>query len=162
MAIRDICFMIYPSIDWIGNNFAANLFTTGLLLCKILQSIPYYFVGYSIYLLTIIAFDRMLSIVYPRRFLVIKKRWFQSLVVAVLASLNALSSILIPLNYNLIENIQPNSNQTTLICIIPPEILNIQMWIFLIILIIVNILINNWLNIKTIRFIMASRRRVVN
>lgn len=102
----------------------------------------------------------MISIVYARRFIVFKKRWFQTILIAISICLSLLIHILIPLEYNLIEINQPNSTQTTSICIISTDILNIEMWIITANYILANIIINNFLNIKTILFIMASRKRV--
>ena len=160
MAISDFCFMVYAFINSIGFNFGFNLETLGPMFCKIVQFIPYYFAGFSIYILTIIAFDRMITIVYSRRFLITKKRWFQRVVVVIAACMIVITCMLLPLNSNLVEINQPNSNQTTLLCEITTYFLNVEMWIILITVIIVNIIINNCLNFKTIRFIMASRRRV--
>ena len=160
MAISDICFLTNALIDPIGFYFGFQLEKFGPMFCKILEFIPYYFAGFSVFILTQIAVDRMTTIVYPRRFLLFKKRWFQSLIVAIVACILVLVCILIPLNYNLVDISQPNSTQTKSICAIQSVILNIEIWIILVNFIIMNILINNWLNIKAIRFIMASRRRV--
>lgn len=160
MAISDICLMSYIFIEWIAYNFDFYLETTTPLLCKIVRFIPYYFADFSIHMLTIIAIDRMLTIVYPKRFLITKKRWFQILIVSILALIVVLANIIIPLYFDLIEINPTNSSQTIRICTIEPEILNTEMWITITSVVLVNIIINNWLNIKTIRFIMASRRRV--
>ena len=160
MAISDICFMSYTFIEWIGSNLGANLLTVGPIFCKIAKFIPYYFSDFSIHLLTLIAIDRMLTIVYPKRFLVIKKRWFQSLIVSILALIVVSTNIIIPLYYNLIEINQANSSQTIRICTIDPKYLNIEMWITIPNFVLINVIINNYLNIKAIRFIMASRRRI--
>lgn len=98
MAISDICLMSYVFIDWTANSIGADLRTVGPLFCKIVQFIPRYFGGVSIFLLTAITIDRMLTIVYPRRYLVIKKRWFQALIVAILALYILPTVIIAPLN----------------------------------------------------------------
>ena len=51
--------------------------------CSISQYIPNFFGGLSITKLTLIASDRMVSIVYSNRFTFIKKRWFQCLMVCI-------------------------------------------------------------------------------
>ena len=160
MAISDICLMSYIFMEWSGYYFGAYLEKAAPLFCKIVRLIPYYFTDFSIHLLTIIAIDRMLTIVYPRRFLIIKKRWFQSLIVTILMLIIALANIIIPLNSNLIEANSNNLSQAIRICAIAPEIINIEIWVSITNFVLVNFIINNWLNIKTIRFIMASRKRV--
>ena len=160
MAISDICFMTNVLTDSIWNFLGASLITGGALFCKIAKFMPYFFGDFSIHLLTLISIDRMISIVYPRRFLMIKKRCVQSLIVMSLALIFLSKNIIIPLYYNMIVINQTNSSQITRICTISPKILNIGMWISTFDFVIVNIIINNWINIKVIRFIMASRRRV--
>ena len=161
MAISDIILMAYGFIDWAAYNLGADLLTVGQLSCKLLKYFRVYFGGISIHLLTIIAIDRMLTIVYPSRFAVIKKRWFQYLVVAVLACFIVPTCIIVLIYYQLIEIRLTNSSQPIRLCFLQTYISNIQMWIIISSFIVLNIFINNFLNVKTIRFIMASRRRVV-
>ena len=160
MAISDIFFLANIFIDWTSYNFGADLLTVGPVFCKLVSIIPYYFADFSIHLLTIIAIDRMISIVYPKLFLVIKKRWFQSLIVAIMALIVLSTNIIVPIYSNIIEIPLKNSSQTIQACSITAESLIIEMWITIPNFVLVNIIINNWINIKTIRFIMASRRRV--
>ena len=160
MAISDSGIMTFTFLDWASFNLGANLETTGPLPCKIVEFFHEYFVGVSIFLLTIIAIDRMLAIVYPKRFIVLKKRWVQYLVVVTLAFFVLLTCIIVPLNTDLIEFRRKNSTELIRFCLIQPRIANIQMWVIISIYIGLNIIINNFLNIKTVRFIMGSRRRV--
>ena len=161
MAISDIGFMSYTFIDWIGFNFGAKLELVGTFFCKIVYLIPSFFADFSTHLLTIIAIDRMISIVYSRRLLFIQKRWFQSLIVAISALFVMSKHIILPLYSNIIEIPITNSSQTIRVCkVVPDTILNIHTCITLAFFVLVNIIINNWLNIKAIRFIMASRKRV--
>ena len=160
MAISDVCFMVYAFIDGTGYIFGPNLELIGTIFCKIVYSIPIYFDDLSTHLLTLIAIDRMITIVYPRRFLIMKKRWFQSFIVAIVALIVLSRHIMIPLYINIVEANQTNSSQTIRDCFVSDEILNIDIWITIVDFVVVNILVNNWLNIKTIRFIMESRRRV--
>lgn len=160
MAISDMGFLSYAFIDWAANNLGASLLTVGPLSCQIVQFIPYAFANFSTHLLTVISIDRMITIVYPKQFLVVKKRWFQCLIVAIVAVIVLATNILIPLNYRLIEIYPFNLSQPIRLCLISTQTQTIQMWIILPCFIIVNIIFNNLMNIKTIRFIMASRRRV--
>lgn len=160
MAISDIGFLSYAFIDWVANNLGSNLSTIGPISCQIVQFIPYAFANFSTHLLTVISIDRMITIVYPKRFLVVKKRWFQCLTVAIITVIVLATNILIPLNYRLIEIYPYNFSQPIRLCLISTQILTTQIWIILPSFIIVNIIFNNLMNIKTIRFIMASRRRV--
>lgn len=161
MAISDICLMIFPIIDWVGYNLGANLITVSRIFCKIVEFIPAYFGGFSINMLTMIAIDRMVTIVYPNRFMVMKKRWFQCLMIAIVIIIVLSTSIITALNYDLIELNQPNSSQSIRLCVISsPELNAIEIWIVLVYFMTLNIVINNILNIKTILYILTSRRRV--
>ena len=162
MAISDVFLAFCCLIDWIGYNFGAHLEALGPFFCKIFEFMAFYFAGFSIHMLTIISIDRMLTIVYHRRFLYTKKRWFQFLMIGIVACAMVLTCILVPLSFNLVEVNQANFSQPIHICLIASDILNIEMWIITINFIIVNIIINNLLNFKTIRFIMESRKRVMN
>ena len=162
MAISDVFLAFCSLIDWIGYNFGAHLEALGPFFCKIYEFMSFYFAGFSIHMLTIISIDRMLTIVYHRRFLFTKKLWFQFLMIAIVACSMVLTCILVPLSFNLVEVNQTNLSQPIRICLIASDILNIEMWIITINFIIVNIIINNLLSFKTIRFIMESRKRVMN
>ena len=128
--------MSYALIDWVGYNFGARLELVGTIFCKIVLLIPIYFDDLSTHLLTIIAIDRMITIVYPRRFLVIKKRWFQSLILVILALIALSKNLILPINYNLIEANQTNSSQTVQDCRIEPGILQIETCISIAIIVI--------------------------
>ena len=160
MAISDICYMTYIFIEWSEIILGASLLTKGPFFCKLSKFIPYYFADFSIHLLTLISIDRMVTIVYPRQFLMIKKRWLQSLIVTILALIVLSKNIIIPLYSNIIEINVTNSSQTIRDCTVESRILDIEMWITIPNFVLLNIIINNCLNIKTIRFIMTSRRRV--
>ena len=162
MAISDIFYMTYTYIDWTGYIFGAKLELVGTIFCKLVYMIPNYFDDFSTHLLSIISIDRMITIVYPRRFLVIKKRWFQSLVVGIVALIVFSRHLIVPIYAKITEVNQTNSSQTNRNCATESGILKIDTGITIAIYIIENLIINNWLNIKAIRFIMASRRRVMN
>ena len=160
MAISDICFLSYTFKDWSAQIFGAKLELVGTLICKIVFLLPSYFDDFSTHILTIISIDRMISIVYSRRFTIIKKRWFQSLVVAIVALLVLSRHLILPIYANIIEVNQTNSSQSNRDCTTEPGILKIDTSITIALYVIENLILNNWLNIKTIRYIMASRRRV--
>ena len=158
MAISDIGYMIHCFTDWYSYSLNVNLGTVGSALCPLIAFLPYYFGSLSMFLLTTIAIDRTLTIVYPRKLLIFKKRWFQIIIVAILASIVMLMNILVPLNYRLTEYIFVNMSFR--ICQMPSNLLAIQIWITLSIFLFFNVAINNFLNIKTILFIRSSRKRV--
>jgi hypothetical protein len=160
LAFNDIAYLLQTFISWSAYNLNADLTTAAAFLCPLTAFIPYYFGTLSTFLLTMIAVDRTLTIVYPRKFIIFKKRWFQIVIVVILAVIDLLINILVPLKYRIAELKLGNSSITIRNCQMQPNFLAIQMWITLIIFILLNVIINNYLNIKTILFIRASRRRV--
>lgn len=95
MAISDICYLTQTFIDWSVFILNANLGTVGPVFCPLTMLIPYYFGCLSTFLLTTIAIDRTLTIVYPRKLLIFKKRWFQIIIVVILAFIALLINILV-------------------------------------------------------------------
>ena len=160
MAISDIGFLSHTFIDWSASYLKADLATVGQLFCSLSTFLPYYFGGVSTFLLTIISIDRMLTIVYPNRFTVLKKRWVQALIVIIVALISLLVGILTPFSFQLKVFNQTNSSIQIRICKASSNIIMIETFIILAMFVFLNIITNNVVSFKTIRFIMASRQRV--
>jgi hypothetical protein len=103
MAISDICLMSFPIIDWVGSNLGANLITVTQIVCKIIEFMPPFFGLFSLNMLTLIAIDRMVTVVYPKRFIIMKNRLFQYIIIMIVILLVLLASILTPLSYTIVE-----------------------------------------------------------
>lgn len=48
MAISDICFLSYNLTYWIEINFTGRIETLGLMFCKMIEFVPYFFVSHLI------------------------------------------------------------------------------------------------------------------
>ena len=160
MAISDIGFLLHTFKEWAVTTFKADFATIGKHFCALSMFVPFYFGGVSTFLLTIISIDRMLTIVYPNRFIVLKKRWVQAVIVIIVALISLLVGIITPISYEVKVLNQTNSSIQTRVCTAPSNIIMIVAWITLGMFISLNIITNNVVSFKTIRFIMASRQRV--
>ena len=161
MAISDIGLLICYIKTWALYILDANLDTVSAFFCSISQFLPYFFGGLSITMLTLIASDRMITIVYSNRFAFIKKQLFQWLMVFICIVYNASFNLLPPLNNHIVEMSQTtNSSQSIKMCTLDAHLTVIQMWILLGNFLLFNIIINNVLNLKMIWFIVSSRRKV--
>ena len=161
MAISDIGLLICYIKTWALYILDANLDTVSPFFCSISQYLPNFFGGLSITMLTLIASDRMITIVYSNRFAFIKKCWFQWLTVLICIVYNLSVNLLTPLNNYIMDIGQSiSSSQSIKICILDANLVVTQMWIILGNFLLFNIIINNVLNIKMILFIVSSRRRV--
>jgi hypothetical protein len=161
MAISDIGLLIIYFKSWASYVLDANLDIVSAFFCSISQYLPYFFGGLSITMLTLIASDRMITIVYSNRFTFIKRQWFQWVMVFICIVYNASVNLLPPLNNHIVEIGQnTNSTQSIKMCALDANLTVIQMWILLGNFLLFNIIINNVLNIKMIWFIVSSRRKV--
>ena len=66
LAFTDIAYLLQTFISWSAYNLNADLTTAAAFLCPLTAFIPYYFGTLSTFLLSMIAVDRTLTIVYPR------------------------------------------------------------------------------------------------
>ena len=161
MAISDIGLLMIYFKSWASYVLDANLDTVSPFFCSISQYLPNFFGGLSITMLTLIALDRMITIVYSNQFGFIKKQWFQWLMVFICIVYNASVNLLPPLNNHIVEIGQnTNSTQSIKMCTLDTNLTVIQMWILLGNFLLYNIIINNVLNLKMIWFIVSSRRKV--
>jgi hypothetical protein len=110
--------------------------------------------------LTQISIDRMLTIVYPNRFIVLKKRWVQAVIVKIVGFISLLVGILTPFSFQLKVFNQTNSSIQTRVCTASSNIIMIETFIILAMFVFLNIITNNVVSFKTIRFISASRQKV--
>ena len=127
------------------------------LFCQFNEYIPYLAGSVSIWLRILILFDRLIRVVYPAYFKILRQRWFQFSGVFLIFILSALIHSILPLNYRL----QTIENSTNLICYVPSEIQGLNFLICLGNLAIITIFTGVF-NFKLISFIKVSRKRLRN
>lgn len=113
---------------------------------------------FSLSILMIISLDRLISVMYPNRFGVLKKRWFQVLVLFVALVYSCGLNIVLPLNMQYSET--QVGNQTLKSCVVPASINLVHSWIRNTNILVIILIINNAINIKLIAFIVSSRNKV--
>lgn len=153
MACFNIVICLHTFRHWAAFMFDANIDLVGQFFCAIGEYQPYVSATTSLWLLVLISFDRLMTIAYSNRFLLLKKRWFQALIVAILIAYNLLIHIQLPLNYNLIS---VNGTDES-VCFIPFDVFNIHTWIYLANVHLAIVVINNVLSIKMIYYLIKTR-----
>lgn len=127
-----------------------------------------FYVGYvlgtnSLWLLVVISLDRLITIAYPNRFSVFKQRWFQSIIVFLVAVYSVLVNLNIPLEYRydmvIEEGKVKNASKLALVCFMAFESQVKQSWIILVNFFLVNIIINNLLSLRIISIVIHSRKK---
>lgn len=158
MACSDILILLHTFRHWASFVLDFDLSRLSIFFCKINDYQPFFASCFSTWLLALISFDRLAVVVYPNRFKIFKKRWFQITLVLILMTYSLLINIQLPLFYRLeVRNDTINSSIPTYICHLPIDVLNISSFIALFQIILVNVLINNALLLKIAHFIYFSR-----
>lgn len=125
----------------------------------ILSEFLVYVAGYvSGYILTIISIDRLLVIVYPYRFRVFQRRWFQLLLVFLIVIYSVLLHIRMPFYYRL-EIVNITSNTSEISCYSSPQIQKENGFLIMINTVLTNVIINSLVDFKLIIAITASKRQ---
>lgn len=113
------------------------------------------------FFLLLTSIDRVVLIVYPNRFQIFRKKWFQITLALIAVGYSLLVNILLALNSFLID-IPLGGNQTMKMCIMPSNIITIQAWIILIHVLGMVLAANSLLNFKLFLFIRSSRNKVAS
>lgn len=160
MAVSDIIVVSHSFRHWARFMFDADIDLVAPFLCSINEYQPYVTVGLSLWILFLISIDRLVTIVYPNRFKLLKQRWCQALLVVAVTIINMAIFIEMPLNYSIVSIPDPATNTTGWACVPTPEIGKISSWLLLINLFLMAIVINNCLNLKMLVYLVKSRRKV--
>jgi hypothetical protein len=137
MAITDSIVLMHSFRHWAAFIVDWNIDIVWPFFCPIGEYQPYTCASISCWLLALIAFDRWISIAYPNRFVLFKKRWFQSLLVCVIILANLLYFIILPLNYHIHEESTLNVTAVIKTCVIDLSPFLLGNWLFLIDLVLV-------------------------
>ena len=160
IACTDIFILLHTIRNWANYVFDVDLSRLSTLFCKINEFQPYVVSYISLWILALISFDRLVVIVYPKRFKILNERWFQISLALIIIVYSLLVNIQLPLYFRLEErNVTVNnSSLKTYVCYLPLEILNVTSYIGFIHIILLNLVINNILHLKIIHFLYISRR----
>lgn len=159
MAVNDTILLVNFSAHLIKDFIDTNFDIVSPLFCS-LKVYPNYVIGtISLWLLTLISIDRLFTIVYPSRFNIIKKRWFQITMISVIISYSIIINLTAALNYKYDVIFDMDRNLTKSVCYLSSVDQNKQSMVLFANFLIVNIVVNNILNVKIIAFIVRSRRK---
>lgn len=164
LALSDIVLLGHSFRHWAQNILDADIDKVDEFFCRIGEFQPYSASLASLWLLCLISFDRLITIVYPQQFKFLKRRSVQIALVLLVFIYSMLANILLAIYYRLVD-LTPDStnsseNTRIKICMAPENVLNIQLWIYFVNAVVVTIILNNVLNLIIIRYVFASRRNL--
>lgn len=157
-AISDTLVFYRNAKNWVAFLVGTNLDLLSQWTCTFDNFISLTSTSFSVNLLCDIAFDRLLTFVYPNRFQVIKKRWFQVVLVAISFLIAIGENIITPINVSIITLVKAtNSTQAVRVCTMANNLISILSLIFAVKYFIINLIVINIINIKMVRFVIKSR-----
>ena len=161
MAISDTLVFYRTTKNWVTYFVGPNLDLLSPWTCTFDNFISLLSGSFSVNLLCVISIDRMLTIVYPTRFQIIKKRWFQVILVAISFLIALGENIITPVNISIITIVKAtNSTPAVQVCTMASVLISALGFIFVVKFVILNLIVINIINFKMVRFIMKSRVKV--
>lgn len=162
--LMDTVILVKSILQWTGVVFEFYIEDVSIVFCK-LQGYSYR-VAFtsSTWLLSLIAFDRLITIKYPYRFSYLKKRRLQIILTSIIVAISMGFYVLMPLSleYERVVTVDEDSNETSIEvnCTMEKEKYNAVFWIDLINSLITVVVLNNVLSAMAIVFIYKSRQRI--
>ena len=153
-ACSDSLLLLHTFRHWARYFLNVDIDLISPLFCRFNEYQPYVAANISLWLETLITFDRFVTIVNPNRLQLVKHRPFQIATISLIVLYSFLLPINLPLNFRLIEV------NGTLICDVPRRVLGLNWLLSLFNIIFVNIFINPILDIKIVYHIVSSRGNV--
>ena len=152
----DSFILLHMFRHWTRTVFNIDFDLISQFFCRFNEYQPYLFGSICFWLRILILFDRLNRVVYPSFFRIVRRKWFQFSSVFLVFTYSALIHSILPLNYRL-----QTSENSTIICYLPPEIQNLNFLLCLANLVITSIL-TAMFNFKLISYINMSRKRLRN
>lgn len=163
-AINDIILLIWLAHDWLEYVLDLNLLNMNQFACAILTYSDYWTGTLGQCLLFLISLDRFVTVVYPNRFLVMRKRSFQAFLVLIAIIFSLLLNIMLAINAKLIEVTTNGNNSSTVIrtCFVDKDFKTKQTWISASIVLGFIQPASCFINWKLYRYIRESRNKVAS
>ena len=160
LAWTDSFVLIHAFRHWLRIVADYDVDLLGEFFCRFNEFQPFFASSTSFWIRLLIIFDRLIRVVYPEYFRIIRRKWFLFTAVLILFLYNGILHLILPFNYRLVT-IEQSDNSTRLICFLPMEIHQINYIISLI-----NITIcascTIVLDYKLISYIFYSRKNLRN
>ena len=158
LAYSDLVVLFHSFRHWFKFILGVDIDTFSRLSCRFNEYQPYVASSVSLWLLALISLDRLVTVVYPKRFALIKRRSVQLTLILLIIVYSVLLNLSLPLNSRLIQIRDPKSNTTKWVCFTPGEVLGFNSIVMLANIVVVNIVINAAINVRMISFLFMSRR----
>ena len=159
MGISDIVILLHSFRHWAGYILEADLDLVSQFFCTVDTYTENIAATFSLWMLTVISFDRLFTVVYPNRFQIFKKRWFQVLIVVVLLVYNIAIDLPLAIGYQIVNYyIRPYLSIQK--CFISLSLNISQSVILAVNFIFTIILVNNVVNVKIVWFLVSSRQKI--
>jgi hypothetical protein len=159
MAISDVFLLLHLFRHWASYLLQADLSSTSQFFCTMDTFTENISATFSLWMLTVISFDRLFTVVYPNRFQIFKKRWFQVLIVVVLLVYNIAINLPLAIGYQIVNYyIRPYLSIQK--CFISLSLNISQSVILAVNFIFTIILVNNVVNVKIVWFLVSSRQKI--
>ena len=159
MAISDVFLLLHLFRHWASYLLQADLSSSSQFFCTMDTYTENTAATFSLWMLTVISFDRLFTVVYPNRFQIFKKRWFQVLIVVVLLVYNIAINLPLAIGYQIV-NYYINPYVSIKYCYISLSLNITQSVILAVNFILTIIVVNNFINVKIVWFIVSSRRKL--
>lgn len=154
IAVFDSLLLLHTFRHWSRRVLNADIDLISPLFCRFNEYQPYVAGGVSLWLESVITFDRYLTIVYPNRFTLIKQSRFQITVISITVAYCLIVFIGLPLSYRL------DRIDGALICHMPLNVFRITAVILVVNVTISNFLINPFLDFKIVSHLFSIRCNV--
>lgn len=168
VAILNCLVLAHTFRHWIRIVFGFDLNLVSRFFCITNEYQPHVAGLSSLWLLTVVLFDRLVAVVYHNKLVVLKKRWFQYTVIAIVIIYSGIIHSIMPLKYRL-DEVKLNASTTTSlravvvsrwICCVDPVVLQLNSFI-LFTNILLLMVINFVLYVKLLRYIFKRRKRII-
>ena len=154
MAISDVFLLLHLFRHWAGYILQADLSSASQFFCTVDTFTENIAATFSLWMLTVISFDRLFTVVYPNRFQTFKKRWFQVLIVVVLLVYSIAVNLPLAIGFKIINYFSIKYCYISLSLNVTQSVILAVNFIFTI------ILVNNVVNVKIVWFLVSSRQKI--
>lgn len=159
MCFSNICMLTHTFRHWSRLVLDFNIDLSSAFFCKFNEYLVNISICSSLWLLGLISIDRLLTIVYPGQFQIMKKRCFQLILVFVIFTLSSLAYIKMPFEYTIRSVESTSSTKNITVCFLPLFVVKEIGLINTFNTFSINIVINFTVHFKVIHYIYSSRKK---
>lgn len=158
LAASDILVLAHSLRHWAHNVADVDMDILNEFLCRVGEYQPNAGVVASLWLLTLISLDRLVTIVYPKQLAFLKLTWVKCGLVLAVFVYSLLINLPLPLTYRL--ELFNSTEGVVHVCYQSADDSKMHLWLIVANMFVVNILVNYALNIRMIVYVFSSRRNL--